>query len=88
MHSRFAVVYSDGTRKMSIGTEMLANGFALHVKTIGCWEDDPSHALASIPQVPQRCAIPSVCCPLKVCRLSIRGRSIFQVEVGQIEVGV
>ena len=40
---RFAVIYREGSRKMSIAAEMLIDGFALNVRSVGHWDDDLLH---------------------------------------------
>jgi hypothetical protein len=42
---RFAVIYHEGKRRMSVAAEMLTDGFALSPSSIGHWDGDPEHTI-------------------------------------------
>jgi hypothetical protein len=42
---RFAIIYHEGNRTMSVATEMLTDGFAISPSSVGHWDDDPQHTI-------------------------------------------
>ena len=38
---RFAIIYHEGKRTMSVAAEMLTDGFAISPSSVGHWDDDP-----------------------------------------------